>query len=36
MAASLVLAAYGALMLGDTAAAARDGAEAVEHPDPDG
>ena len=28
-AASLVLAAYGALMLGDTAAAARDGAEAV-------
>ena len=29
-AASLVLAAYGELMLGDTAAAARDGAEAVE------
>lgn len=28
-AASLVLAAYGALMLGDTAAAARDGAEAI-------
>jgi predicted ATPase/DNA-binding SARP family transcriptional activator/tetratricopeptide (TPR) repeat protein len=30
VAASQVLAAYGALMLGDTAAAARDGAEAVE------